>query len=264
MSPYLTDYPRYAWQLMTGARSGGEWELSERRQQDIAPYLDVRRPLRILDVANGRLRPQYSILKAAGHQVYGIDFVNRSRTSKVDLAYGVARRLYIWKLGLTTERVAPHTLICGDVGVLPFPDDSFDLVISAAAFEHFLDVPAVVAELHRVLRPGGVAWISVHLFTSPSGGHNVSFTQLPLQTVPQGVEPWDHLRRRRLPFSVPLNEWRKEQYVAALAQHFEILTQYCGSREGEHLLTPEIAAELAEYSREELTCSAYVIVARKR
>ena len=34
-------------------------------------------------------------------------------------------------------------------------------------------------------------------------------------------------------------------------------------REGERLLTPEIEAELAAYSRDELTCGAYVIVARK-
>jgi hypothetical protein len=34
-------------------------------------------------------------------------------------------------------------------------------------------------------------------------------------------------------------------------------------REGEHLLTPKIEAELSEYSRDELTCGAYVIIARK-
>jgi hypothetical protein len=34
-------------------------------------------------------------------------------------------------------------------------------------------------------------------------------------------------------------------------------------QEGEEFLTPEIEAELASYSREELTCGAYVILARK-
>jgi hypothetical protein len=34
-------------------------------------------------------------------------------------------------------------------------------------------------------------------------------------------------------------------------------------REGERLLTPAIQTELSDYSRDELTCGAYVILARK-
>jgi ubiquinone/menaquinone biosynthesis C-methylase UbiE len=149
------------------------------------------------------------------------------------------------------------------VGILPFADDSFDLAISNAAFEHFLDVPAVLSDLRRVLRPGGLIWAGIHLFTSPSGGHNVSFTQFPLRSLPPGAEPWDHLRRQRRPFSVPLNRWRKAQYLEAFAAHFEVVRSYCGLREGEQWLTPAIANELADYTRDELTCATFVIVARK-
>ena len=39
---------------------------------------------------------------------------------------------------------------------LPFPDASFDLVTCRTAPHHFADVPAFVAEVARVLRPGGV------------------------------------------------------------------------------------------------------------
>ncbi|MDQ2995293.1 MAG: methyltransferase type 11, partial [Pseudomonadota bacterium] len=80
----MIDYPRYAWQLLAGSRSSGEREMAVRRQRDIASYLDITRPLQILDVANGRLRPQYTILKSEGHQVYGIDFVNRPQLSRMD------------------------------------------------------------------------------------------------------------------------------------------------------------------------------------
>ena len=100
-------------------------------------------------------------------------------------------------------------------------------------------------------------------FTSPSGGHNVTFTQIPMRSVPRAVDPWDHLRKRRLPFSVPLNEWRLDQYLEEFAKYFELLKHYCAMREGEHLLTPELESELSDYSRDELTCAAYVIVARK-
>jgi SAM-dependent methyltransferase len=263
MSPQLIDYPRYAWQLLQGRRSWMERTAAEQRERDIAPYLHGRGSLRVLDLANGRLRPQYTLLRAAGHQVYGIDFVNRPYLSWKDQAYRVARRLYTWNLGLPIETSAGRTLACGDVGALPFPDAYFDLVTSIAAFEHFLDVPAVVAELHRVLRPGGVVWISIHLFTSPSGGHNLSFTEVPLRAVPEGIDAWDHLRKRRLPFSVPLNEWRKDQYFDTFARHFQILQHYCAMREGEELLTPRIQSELSAYSRDELTCATYIIIARK-
>jgi ubiquinone/menaquinone biosynthesis C-methylase UbiE len=263
MSPYAADYLRYTWQMLNGIRTDAERGISERRARDLAPYLDLARPLRVLDVANGRLRPQYTILRSAGHEVYGVDFVNRPQPSRIDTAYQLARHLYTWKLGLAHSYADSATLICSDVGRLPFPDNSFDLATSAAAFEHFLDVPAVVAELHRVLRPGGMAWISIHLFASPTGGHNLSFTEFPLRSVPEGVDAWDHLRKRRLPFTVPLNEWRAKQYIETFGRHFQVIEHYCAMREGEHLLTPEIEAELVDYSRDELTSAAYIIVARK-
>jgi SAM-dependent methyltransferase len=202
-------------------------------------------------------------MRAAGHRVVGIDFVNRPQHTFKSVAYGVARRIYAKRLNLPYSTMWPEGLLAGNVSLLPFPDAQFDLAMSAAAFEHFLDVPAVVAEVQRVLRPGGMAWVSIHLFTSPSGGHNLSFTEFPLRTLPRGVEPWDHLRKRRLPFSVPLNEWRMHQYLEAFGRHFEIVKTYCALREGEQWLTPDVRAALPGYSDDELTCGALVIVARK-
>jgi SAM-dependent methyltransferase len=263
MSRNSIDYLRYAWQMVNGSRARSERELAKKRQRDISPYLDTVSSLHVLDLANGRLRPQYTLLKAAGHLVFGIDLANRRQLNRIDLAYSLARRLYIWKLGLSPRSVVNQTLVCGDVGVLPFPDSSFDLVSSVAAFEHFSDVPKVVDELTRVIRPAGLAWVGIHLFTSLSGGHNISLAQVPLRKIPAGVDPWDHLRQRRLPFHVPLNEWRLDQYLETFSNHFEILKHYCAMREGEELLTPAIEDELSAYSRDELTCGAYVILARK-
>ena len=218
--PQLLDYPRYAWQVWRGDRSRGEADLDASRRADLAGLVDFSRRLTILDLANGRLRPQYAILRAQGHRVIGIDLVNRPEHAWKGRAYAVARALYADRLRLPPSAMRPDTLVCGDVGRLPFPDATFDLVTSVAAFEHFLDVPAVVAEVARVLKPGGVVWTAIHVFTAPSGGHNLSFAEVPLRHVPPGVEPWDHLRQRRLPFSVPLNEWRIRDYLAAFARHF--------------------------------------------
>ncbi len=45
--------------------------------------------------------------------------------------------------------------IRGDAYSLPFPDGSFDLVLSVTMFEFIHEPERVVKEIHRVLRPGG-------------------------------------------------------------------------------------------------------------
>src|SRR5262245_22474752 len=99
-SPYLSDYAHYAWQLLNGFRASHEQEMARLRQSDIIRELPASQSLRILDLANGRLRPQYSILKASGHHVYGIDIANRPGLSWIDVAYRGARWLHNRKLGL--------------------------------------------------------------------------------------------------------------------------------------------------------------------
>ncbi len=263
MSPRPCDYAVSLRQLLTGRRTRDERRLAAERDRDLAGHLARDAALTVLDLANGRLRPQYLLLRAAGHRVVGIDLANRPGGGLEARAYRLARWLYARHL--RPRGRLDGSLVCGDVGALPFRDGSFDLVTSIAAFEHFLDVPAVVAELHRVMRPGGVAWIRIHLFTCPSGAHNLSATEIPLRALPAGVDPWDHLRRRRLPVTVPLNEWRVGQYLEEFRRHFEVPRHYCAMREGEALLTPALEAELGArgYTRDELTCGAYVIVVRK-
>jgi len=44
----------------------------------------------------------------------------------------------------------------GDIGALPFEDDSFDLVLSLNGFHAFPDKESAYREVYRVLKPGGV------------------------------------------------------------------------------------------------------------
>ena len=50
------------------------------------------------------------------------------------------------------------TLVQGDAHALPFPDARFDLVTVGASLNEFADPARAVAEIARVLRPGGRAW----------------------------------------------------------------------------------------------------------
>lgn len=57
------------------------------------------------------------------------------------------------------ERVAGDprfSVVCGDAFSLPFPSASFEAVVCIRVIHHFADPRPAIAELGRVLRPGGV------------------------------------------------------------------------------------------------------------
>lgn len=47
-----------------------------------------------------------------------------------------------------------------DAANLPFPSDQFDAVLSSGSIKHWTDPVAGLAEIHRVLAPGGLAFIA--------------------------------------------------------------------------------------------------------
>lgn len=55
----------------------------------------------------------------------------------------------------TDVAFAPHVDAIADAHDLPFPEESFDLVIAVAVLEHVADPQRCVAEFRRVLAPGG-------------------------------------------------------------------------------------------------------------
>jgi SAM-dependent methyltransferase len=63
-----------------------------------------------------------------------------------------------------TDRAVNHggrrpSFLVGDVAALAFPDRSFDLVVSTLSMHHWADPAAGLAEIGRVLRPGGRALV---------------------------------------------------------------------------------------------------------
>ncbi len=66
----------------------------------------------------------------------------------------------------TRQRLRRHGLksnLCqADAEALPFDNDSFDLVYSWGVLHHSPDTPQCIAEVARVLRPGGIARIMIY------------------------------------------------------------------------------------------------------
>jgi arsenite methyltransferase len=59
--------------------------------------------------------------------------------------------------GLATSKSL--SFLQADAARLPFADSMFDVAVSTQVYEYVPDVPAALAELYRVLRPGGRALI---------------------------------------------------------------------------------------------------------
>ncbi len=62
---------------------------------------------------------------------------------------------------VSVDRFNPAADVQADLTELPFPDRRFDVVLSSHVLEHIRDDGAAIAELARVLRPGGWAAIMV-------------------------------------------------------------------------------------------------------
>jgi SAM-dependent methyltransferase len=68
----------------------------------------------------------------------------------------------------------PRDAIVADGRVLPIADDALDAACTLNAIEHVADPWAFLAELVRVVRPGGTVFVGVTNWLSPWGGHETS------------------------------------------------------------------------------------------
>jgi SAM-dependent methyltransferase len=138
-----------------------------------------------------------------------------------------------------------------DASRLDFNDNTFDFIYSSWVLEHVENVDAVLREMNRVLKTGGVALIGIHLFPSLSGGHNLEWINP--ETAPSGkVPPWDHLLNSRYQASAFLNKYTLMKFRQSFSSHLRILEEKV-NQEGHSFLTAELE-KLGEkgYTREDL------------
>ena len=251
-------------------------EFFESMRNDEGPFAGRR----VLDVGCGKSYWLSLLLAADDARVIGVDTesvdVHRGmrKYRQIIRANGVERALrtaawdmlfakgYYHELERKFGRALPHdkvTLKVYDGMHFPLPDASIDLVVSHEVFEHIADVPAVLADIARVLRPGGRIYIYIHNFTSLSGGHHIAWKH-PDTRPSRKVPPWDHLRKRQFA-DVPswLNGLREHDYRTAFERWFEIDEWRATAEEGRALLTADIRRELELYSERELLTKGFLV-----
>ena len=123
------------------------WENADRQYEDQADRMAIRKLLpkrmeKFADIGGGYGRLANEYLKRA-HKIYLFDY------SKTELEQ--AKEIY----GDKIETKA------GDIYDLPFKDGELDGLMMVRVTHHLKDMKKAVAELYRVLKPGGVAVIEV-------------------------------------------------------------------------------------------------------
>ena len=158
-------------------RVAGGWEKWDRFFEEQLTFLNHRlaadarlRPgLHVLDLGSGTGYP--ALLDA---QIVGPD----GSVIGMDLAEQMleAARRKATRLGL-----ANVTFRTGDVTALPFETASFDAVTSRFCLMFVPEIPKAVAEITRVLRPGG--WVAAAVWSSPDKNPSISLSMEAIRNV---------------------------------------------------------------------------------
>lgn len=143
----------------TGKDDASRAERARRRLETVHDSIDLAGK-RVLEFGCG-----------AGYEIWYLDHWFGADATGVDV---IERRA--WR-SLAGERT--HFVLADLAVENPFPPDHFDRIVSFSVFEHVSHPYAALAALHKVLRPGGLAWISANLHRGPRASHHYRHVTFP-------------------------------------------------------------------------------------
>ncbi|GAA3839059.1 class I SAM-dependent methyltransferase [Sphaerisporangium flaviroseum] len=226
--------------------------------------LPVGPGVRVLDLGCGGGRHAFEVLRR-GADVVAFD------QDAAELSSVASMFAAMDKAGEVPPEATAET-VTGDALAMPFPDASFDRVIAAEVLEHIPDDMAAMREIHRVLKPGGLAAITVPSFlpericwalseayhTAP-GGHVRIYTlaELTAKLKATGLEvgPHHHAHGLHSPYwwikcAVGVND---DDHPLAKAYHellvWDIMKRPAATRLAEAVLNPLIGKSVVVYVR---------------
>jgi ubiquinone/menaquinone biosynthesis C-methylase UbiE len=103
-----------------------------------------------------------------------------------------------------------------DATQMSFPDHSFDLLRSRAVMEHVIPVDKALAEMARVVRPGGLIYHSIDPFYWLKGCHKTGVVDM----------PWAHARLTPAEYHRFVAETEGEREAAKRSEYLLTLNQF--------------------------------------
>ncbi len=225
--------------------------------------LAIRAGTRLLDLGCGAGRHAFESARR-GASVVALD------ADRGELAQVAAIAAAMVEAGEISSAAA-ITPVAGDATRMPFADDSFDIVIAAEVLEHIPADQAAMTEIARVLRPGGIAavtvpawlpericWLLSDDYHNVPGGHVRIFTRPELETkltrAGLGVSDHHHAHALHSPYwwlkcAVGVHD---DDHPLARAYHrllvWDIMKRPAATRLAERALNPLIGKSLVVYA----------------
>ncbi len=213
---------------------------------DVVPQgFDLQQYARML-AKNGAART----VKTIGRKVLGVDRRYRAQLKKE----------------LAVNHLPKVTVRSADVLNLPFDSDSFDFVYTRAVFQHLHDPGGAIREIYRVLINGGIAFVSLQPYTSPTACLD---PRVLYGGIDNEIGVWPHLRpglKDQLKPNATLNRLGLADWKVLFSKHCNspkfVLTKVADDYIPVAMKLKN-SGHLQEYSMEELTTGALDVMFRK-
>jgi 2-polyprenyl-3-methyl-5-hydroxy-6-metoxy-1,4-benzoquinol methylase len=204
--------------------------------------LPLRAGTRVLDAGCGSGRHLCESFRTPGVDVAGVDL----KWDDLSKARGFLSLM-------AGDREGRWLVAQADVTSLPFSDGSFDVVICSEVLEHIEDNQTAVAELVRVLKPGGdlvvtvprflperICWTISRAYHQAPGGHIRIYKKMELQHLLEAAGV--HCRRIRYRHGLHAPYWWLKCLVGHKNETFPLVRAYRKFLEWDIIRHPPLTA----------------------